>query len=135
MVDLRAEGLPYDSIHATTYFEDGNLYFSALNFKSPSLEMESSAKVDLVNRQIKGTADLTVFGALDKGLGYVPLVGGTVASMMKVYMNIDGPLENPNITPDFGKKATDAAGNVILAPEEMGKKAIKGVEKGLDKIF
>jgi hypothetical protein len=55
--------------------------------------------------------------------------------MMKVYMNVDGPLENPNITTDLGKKATDTAGNVIEAPREVGKKAIKGAGKGLDKVF
>jgi hypothetical protein len=91
--------------------------------------------VDLVNQQIKGSANVTVLGAVDKGLGYVPLVGGAVASSIKVYMSIDGPLENPNITPDLGKKAIDAAGDAIQAPREVGKKAIKGVEKGLDKIF
>ena len=34
-----------------------------------------------------------------------------------------------------GEEGADAAGNVIEAPGEVGKKAIKGVGKGLDKIF
>jgi uncharacterized protein YhdP len=135
MVDLRTDALLYDSIDIKASFEDGDMNVVALNLKSPSLEMEATSKVDLVNREIEGTADVTVLRAVDKGLGYVPLVGGAVASMMKVYMNIDGPLLDPRITHDFEKKATDAAGNVIEAPGEMGKKAIKGVGKGLDKVF
>jgi hypothetical protein len=135
MVDLRTDGLPYDSIRATMSFKDGSLNVGALNLKGPSLEMESVSKVDLVKQQIKGSADITVFGALDKGLGYVPLAGGSVASMMKAYVNIDGPLEKPRITYDPGKMTTDAVGKMIEAPAEVGKKAIQGVGKGMDKVF
>jgi uncharacterized protein YhdP len=135
MVDLRTDGLPYDSIHATTSFKDGNMNVSALHLKGPSLEMESTSEVDLVGRQLRGSAKVTVLGSVDKGLGYVPLVGDTAANVMKTYVNIRGPWENPSIVPDPGKKAIDAAGGVVGTPGRAGKGVLKGVRKGLDKVF
>jgi len=135
VTDLEMDGMPYDSLHAKASFKDGQLNVNALSLKSPSLGVESSAVLDLVNRQVEGSAQLTVLGAVDKGLGYVPLVGDATASIMKLYMDIQGPLANPNIVPRPGKKAKDAAGQVIRAPGEAVKKVFKGVGKGLDKMF
>ena len=135
VVDLGKEGMPYDSLHATTSFEDGHVHVSALNLESPSLDMEYSGTLDLVNLQMDGSARLTVFGALDKGLGYVPLVGDATAKMMKFYMDIKGPFENPSIVPKPGEKTKEAAEELIKAPWETGKKVIKGVGKGSDKVF
>jgi len=114
---------------------DGHMNVNALHLRSPSLDIESSAVLDLVPRQLEGSAQVTVLGALDKGLGYVPIMGGATASMMKLYMDIQGPLENPNIVARPGEKARDAAGQIIRAPGETGKKVFKGMGKGLDKVF
>ena len=135
MADLETDGVPYDSLHATASFKDGQMDFNAVQLKSPSLGLEASAVLDLVNRQVQGSAQVTVLGAVDKGLGYVPMVGQATASMMKLYMDIRGPLEDPRIVARPGEKTKDAAGEVIKAPGEAGKKVFKGVGKGLDKIF
>ena len=127
----RQEGFSFESIRAQYTFQEGTLNVDAIVLKSSALDAEATVEVDLVKQQLKGTAEVAVLETLDKGLGYVPVVGGVAAGLTRLYMNLHGSLEDPKVVPRPDKRATEAVKGVIQAPGKAG----KGVIKGLDKIF
>jgi len=102
-----------------------------LSLKSSALDVEATGEVDLVNRRQKGTAEVAVLGTLDKGLGFVPVVGGVAARVTKVYLGFHGSLEDPKVVARPDKVATETMKGVVEAPGKAG----RGLIKGLDKVF
>ena len=129
--DARQEGFSFESFRAQYTFQEGTLNVDAIVLKSSALDAEATVEVDLVNQQLKGMAEVAVLETLDKGLDYVPVVGGVAAGLTRLYMNLHGSPEDPKVVPRPDKRATEAVKGVIQAPGKAG----KGVIKGLDKVF
>jgi len=79
--DARQEGFSFESIRTKCTFQEGTMNLDALSLKSSALDVEATGEVDLVNQQMKGMAEVSILGTLDKGLGFVPVVGGVAAGI------------------------------------------------------
>ena len=95
--DLVKKGIPFDSIKCRASFNDGIMGVNELSLTSPGLNMDAQGTVDLVNQHLSMKADLQMLGTVDKVLGLVPVVGKAAKKMTKVYLDIKGPLDDPDI--------------------------------------
>ena len=95
--DLVHKGIPFDSIKCRVSFNDGIMSVKKLRLTSPGLNLDTQGTVDLVNQQLSMTADVQTLGTIDKVLGIVPIAGKAAKKMTKVYLDIEGPLEDPKI--------------------------------------
>ena len=126
MVDnLEKEGITFEHIKSETNFEGGNMNINSFFFKSDTLDMNAQGTVGLLDEQLNIKAELVPLGTLDKAVGFVPVVGKAAAAITKIYLNIEGPLENPKIN-------TKIAKGVATGGEDTTKGIGKGVEEGLD---
>jgi uncharacterized protein YhdP len=96
--DLGNKGVPYNSIKATNSFQGGNMKINQLSLDSPAFELNANGDVDLVKHRIGMEADVAFLRAVDRVLGFIPLVGKTAAKLTNMYLSIQGPLEDPKVS-------------------------------------
>ena len=53
--------------------------------------------MDLLTRQVDLDVDLEPLGTVTGALKRIPLVGRTAASFIRIYTDVQGPLDNPNV--------------------------------------
>jgi uncharacterized protein involved in outer membrane biogenesis len=101
--DLGNKGVPYNSIKAKNSFQGGNMKIDQLSLDSSAFELHANGEVDLVKQHLGVDADVAFFQAVNKVLGFIPLVGKTAAKFTHMYLNIQGPLEDPKVSIRRGK--------------------------------
>ena len=112
-----------------------NAGLNNLSLLSPALNMGADGNVFLVQEQLDMNAQMELLGTVDTVLDLVPVLGKAAGQLTNVYLKLKGPLANPKIRvrpakglAEAGKKGTQDTGK---AAEDV----IKGLGKGLEKIF
>jgi uncharacterized protein YhdP len=93
-----AGGIPYKSLNLKAAFGEGKMDIQNVALVTPALNVDSMGTADLVNQRLKVRAEVTVLKNADMVLGFVPLVGDAVSEMVKVHLEIEGPVEKPKIS-------------------------------------
>ena len=123
------------NIKSETNFKGGNMNINNLFFKSDALNMHAQGTVGLLDEQLNMKAELVPLGTFDKILGFVPIVGKGAADLTKIYLDLEGPLENPKIRTRLTKGVATGVEDATKAAGKDVKKGTGFVEKGLEKIF
>ncbi len=70
---------------------------------SDDLRMTGQGKIDLPNNEIDFIVAVRPFAGIDTVIGYIPLIGRSIAAIKNSFLvasfNITGPIEDPTITP------------------------------------
>jgi uncharacterized protein YhdP len=132
--DAASKGIPYDSLKLQASFKNGNMSVNRFNLETPALTMDGQGTVDLVYRKLNMGAHVKALGTVDGLLGLVPVVGAAAESMSDVYLDLEGPVENPRISVRPTKSPTEAEKD---KPEEGAKDVddVDKVIKGLGDVF
>jgi uncharacterized protein YhdP len=128
--DLSGDGIRFNIINAETTFSKGTL-INKLHLGSDAMNVDSQGTVDLVNESIKTTAHLEPLQTVGKALNFIPIVGKAAGDLIKIRIDIDGPLENPKIN-------TSQIKQVGTAVESVGKGVggfFKSIGKGVKGLF
>ena len=105
--NLEDKGVPYNSIKAKHSFQGGNMKINQLSLNSPAFELNANGDVDLVKQRLGLDADVAFLNTIDKILGFIPLVGDTAARFTYIYLNVQGPLDDPKVSVRRGKVMQD----------------------------
>jgi len=95
------------------------------------MNVDSEGTIDLVNETIKTKAILEPLATVNKALDFVPILGKAAGDLIKIRIDIDGPLEDPKIK-------TSQIKQVGTSIESVGKGTVdflKGVGKGIKGLF
>lgn len=95
--DMVNEGITIRYISASAAFKDGNMELGESRMNSDALNINGRGTVDLLNQQVDLDVDLEPLGTVTGVLKRVPLVGRTAASFTKIYTDVRGPLDNPDV--------------------------------------
>ena len=76
-------------------------------------------------------ADIEVLGSVDKILNILPIVGKAGVDLTRVYVTLEGNLENPKIRVRPARGAKDAEKQEV----DEGKKAVRDIFKAIDKLI
>ena len=101
--DMGDKGVPYNSFKANNSFQGGNMKIKQLSLHSPAFELNANGDVDLVKLQLGLQADVAFLNTIDKVLDIIPLVGKTAARFTYMYLNIQGPVTDPQVSLRRGK--------------------------------
>jgi hypothetical protein len=121
--DLAGKGIPFEKIKAQASFEGGNMSVKELFLKSDALNIGTNGTVDLVNRQLDMKTELEPLVILDETFRMVPVVGRLAEKLTKIYLDLQGPLEDPKIS------MTEAEGLVHETVDET--EDDRAVDKGV----
>lgn len=101
--DLTKEGIRFRSISGNFTVQQGVFSTEKLIVDSDDLRMTGSGKIDLANDEIEFVLAVRPFAGIDTAIGYLPLIGRSIAAVKNSFLvasfNIRGPIENPTITP------------------------------------
>ncbi|HXV80799.1 MAG TPA: AsmA-like C-terminal domain-containing protein [Candidatus Binatia bacterium] len=101
--DLNKEGIRFRSISGNFTVQQGVFSTEKLIVDSDDLRMTGSGKIDLANDEIQFVLAVRPFAGIDTAIGYLPLIGRGIAAVKNSFLvasfNINGPIENPTITP------------------------------------
>jgi uncharacterized protein involved in outer membrane biogenesis len=101
--DLKKEGIRFRSISGNFTVQQGVFSTEKLIVDSDDLRMTGGGKIDLGNDEIEFVLAVRPFAGIDTAIGYLPLIGRSIAAVKNSFLvasfNIRGPIENPTITP------------------------------------
>jgi uncharacterized protein YhdP len=101
--DLRKEGIRFRAITGDFTVQQGVFVTENLIVDSDDLRMTGSGKIDLANDRIDFVLAVRPFAGIDTAIGYIPLLGRGFAAIKNSFLvasfNINGPIEDPTITP------------------------------------
>jgi uncharacterized protein YhdP len=128
--DLSGDGIRYNIINADTTITKGTLV-NKIHLGSDAMNVDSEGTIDLVNETIKTKAILEPLATVNKALDFVPILGKAAGDLIKIRIDIEGPLENPKIK-------TSQIKQVGTSIESVGKGTvdfIKDIGKGIKGLF
>jgi uncharacterized protein involved in outer membrane biogenesis len=101
--DLTKEGIRFRSISGDFKVVKGVYATENLVVDSDDLRMTGVGKIDVPKDQLDFIIAVRPFAGIDTALSYVPLLGRGVAAIKNSFLvasfNIQGPIDNPTITP------------------------------------
>jgi uncharacterized protein YhdP len=101
--DLRKQGIRFRAITGDFTVQQGVFSTGNLIVDSDDLRMTGGGKIDLANDQIDFVLAVRPFAGIDTAIDYIPLIGRGFAAVKNSFLvasfNINGPIENPKITP------------------------------------
>jgi len=101
--DLTKEGIRFRSIAGDFKVIQGVYSTENLIVDSNDLRMTGAGKIDVPKDELDFVLAVRPFAGLDTALSYIPLLGRSVAAIKNSFLvasfNIQGPIDNPTITP------------------------------------
>jgi uncharacterized protein YhdP len=128
--DLSSDGIRYNIINADTTFTKGTL-INKIHLGSDAMNVDSEGTIDLINESIKTKAILEPLATVNKALDFVPILGKAAGDLIKIRIDIEGPLENPKIKTSQIKQV----GTAVKSVGEGTVDFLKGIGKGLKGLF
>jgi uncharacterized protein YhdP len=128
--DLSGDGIRYNTLKADTTITKGTLN-NKIHLGSDAMNVESEGAIDLVNETIKTKAILEPLATVNKALDFVPILGKAAGDLIKIRIDIDGPLEDPKIQTSQIKQVGTAVKSVGTGTGDF----FKGIGKGIKGLF
>lgn len=101
--DLGKQGIRFRAVTGDFKVAKGVYTTENLVVDSDDLRMTGQGKVDLPNDEIDFIVAARPFAGIDTVIGYIPLIGRSIAAIKNSFLvgsfNIRGPIEDPTITP------------------------------------
>jgi uncharacterized protein YhdP len=101
--DLGKEGIRFRSISGDFTVQQGVFSTQNLIVDSDDLRMTGGGMLDVANDEIDFVLAVRPFAGIDTAIGYIPLIGRSIAAIKNSFLvasfNIRGPIENPRVTP------------------------------------
>lgn len=128
--DLSGDGVRYNIINADTTITKGTLN-NNIHLGSDAMNVNSQGTVDLVNETIKTKAVLEPLATVNKALDFVPILGKAASNLIKVRIDVEGPLEDPKVRASQIKQVGTAVESIGEGTADF----LEGVGKGLKGLF
>jgi hypothetical protein len=101
--DLGKQGIRFRAVTGDFKVAKGVYATENLVVDSDDLRMTGQGKVDMPNNEIDFIVAARPFAGIDTVIGYIPLIGRSIAAIKNSFLvgsfNIRGPIEDPTITP------------------------------------
>ena len=121
--DLAKDGIRFRAITADFKVVQGVYATENLVVDSNDLRMTGTGKIDVPKDHLDFVVAVRPFAGIDSALSYVPLLGRSVAAIKNSFLvasfNIQGPIENPTITPAPLGTVAEWVWGVLGIPKNM----------------
>ena len=95
------------------------------------MNVDTEGTIDLVNETIKTKALLEPLATVNKALDFVPILGKAAGDLIKVRIDVEGPLNDPKVKASQIKQV----GTAVKSVGEGTGDFIKGIGKGIKGLF
>jgi uncharacterized protein involved in outer membrane biogenesis len=121
--DLGKEGIRFRSISGDFTVQHGVFSTQNLIVDSDDLRMTGGGMLDVANDEIDFVLAVRPFAGIDTAIGYIPLIGRSIAAIKNSFLvasfNIRGPIENPRVTPAPLSTLSEWVFGVLRIPKDM----------------
>ncbi len=129
--DFSSRGIYFENITAQPAFDQGMLNIGNLHFGSDVMTVDARGTLDMIDEKLKIQALLVPLATVDDALSYVPLVGHALEDVSKVRIDVEGPLDDPEIHTAEAREIGKGIETEVEQPETI----LEGAGKGLEKVF
>jgi len=123
--ELSGDGIPFDLLKGRVRVQDGIARIDPFQFESKSMNADGTGSVDLPKETVRAEIEFQPLTTVGKVMERIPLIGKPSASLLGVYMEVDGPLRDPRIRAAPARRLSKPLEEMIEAP----RKAIEGAER------
>jgi hypothetical protein len=121
--DLTKEGIRFRAVTGDFKVVKGVYSTENLVVDSNDLRMTAAGKIDVPKDELDLLVAVRPFAGIDAALNYIPLLGRGVAAIKNSFLvasfNIQGPIDNPTITPAPLGTLTEWFWGVLGIPKNM----------------
>jgi uncharacterized protein YhdP len=121
--DLAKDGIRFRAITGDFKVVKGVYSTENLVVDSTDLRMTGAGKIDVPKDELDFVVAVRPFAGIDTALNYIPLIGRGVAAIKNSFLvasfNIQGPIDNPTITPAPLGTLTEWFWGVLGIPKNM----------------
>ncbi|MGE5304849.1 MAG: AsmA-like C-terminal domain-containing protein [Alphaproteobacteria bacterium] len=123
MPDLAKQGIRFRKITGDFKITNGIYSTQNLFIDSDDLRMTGAGKIDVPKDEIDFQVALRPFAGIDTVMSYIPLIGPGIAviknSFLVASFNIQGPIDNPTITPAPLNTLSEVVLGVLGIPKNL----------------
>ncbi|HXG53212.1 MAG TPA: AsmA-like C-terminal domain-containing protein [candidate division Zixibacteria bacterium] len=121
--DLTKQGIRFRSITGDFRVEKGVYTTQNLVVDSDDLRMTGSGKIDVPNDNIDFVMAVRPFAGIDTAISSIPLIGRGIAAIKNSFLvasfNINGPIDDPTITPAPLSTLSEVFFSVLGVPKKL----------------
>jgi hypothetical protein len=125
--NLEQKGISFDSLALAMKLDPKGAHINNSSFFTPAFNTRGQGLVSLTDRTLDLELELAVLGTIDKVVGLVPLVGSAASNITKVFLVVEGTLDNPRVRVLPARGVIDTVKGSIENP-------IKELGRGLDSL-
>jgi uncharacterized protein YhdP len=121
--DLGKQGIRFRKITGDFKIINGVYSTQNLIVDSDDLRMTGEGRIDVPNDQIDFLVAVRPFAGIDTVISYIPLIGRSIAAIKNSFLvasfNINGPIDNPTITPAPLSTVSEVVLGVLGIPKNI----------------
>ena len=127
--DLSDKGFFFDKIKAQATFNKGIMTLKNYHLTSDAMFMDLQGDINLIDEQLDLVVVLEPLKHIGAAIGSVPLVGKAEEDLTKIYLEIKGLFEKPEIRLTPANKIGEAAHSVVKESETIINDVVNRIEK------
>lgn len=128
--------VPFDKFYLQGQFVEHRFDILSMKLNTPGVKTEWKGFLHLPDNSVEIDVEVSLLGGLDTALELVPVVGSTANKMSRIYLHLDGPLDDPKVEKTLWNSLEDVRKRPLQTLEKNVGKGLdtfeKGVGKGLD---
>ena len=123
MPDLAKQGIRFRNITGDFKITNGVYSTQNLLVDSDDLRMTGEGRIDVPKDEIDFQVAVRPFAGIDTAIGYIPLIGRSIAAIKNSFLvasfSIKGPIDNPSITPAPLNTLSEVVLGVLGIPKNL----------------
>jgi hypothetical protein len=125
----RADLVPYDHFYIQGQFNENRVDIPAMALNTPGINTDWKGHLLLPDEILRMDVEVSLLGGLDAALGLVPVLGTTASKMSKIYLKLDGPLDDPRVEKTMWNAMEEASKRPLHTLEKSVGKSLKTIKK------
>ena len=125
----RTELVPYDHFTIQGNFNEKGVDIPAMTLNTPGINTDWKGHLLLPDETLRMDVEISLLGSLDAALGLVPVLGTTASKMSKIYLKLDGPLDDLKVEKTLWNGLEEASKRPLQTFEKNVGKSLKTIKK------
>ena len=100
-----------------------------MTLNTPGINTDWKGHLLLPDETLRMDVEISLLGSLDAALGLVPVLGTTASKMSKIYLKLDGPLDDLKVEKTLWNGLEEASKRPLQTFEKNVGKSLKTIKK------
>ena len=125
----QARLVPFDHFFIQGQFNEKRIDIPVMALNTPGVKTDWKGHLLLPDQTLRMDVEVSLLGGLDTALGLMPVLGATANKMSKIYLKLDGPLDDPSVEKTLWNSLEEVRKRPLQTLEKNVGKSLKTIRK------